>query len=221
MFIPEITSGTMLYHQIISMVKLLKPKTILEIGSANGLGSTTAFTKGVYELYSLGNNCFPQMVCLEIFEDRYKELRKNTEPYRWITPIQASSIKVGEGYSDVDIDSFIRAHPDMTISKLYADMVHDWRKKELCYILENNIRQDGIGQAKEQLGDIDMVFIDGSPFTGEAELEKVYGAGCIILDDIIDIKNYKNYKRLSSDTRYHLRGIDEHERNGWAIFSKE
>ena len=220
-FKPEITKGTTLYGSIFAMVERLKPKTILEIGSATGLGSTQAFIDGVYKLYSSGQNYFPKMVCLELYEDRYKELRKNTEPYRWVTSLRASSIKVSEGYSDIDIDNFLKQHPEMTITKLYADRVHGWRKEELCYIIEKKIDQNGIDQAKDLLGEIDMVLIDGSAFTASAELDKVYGAKCIILDDILDIKNYDNYKRLDDDVDYRLSSVDEDERNGWAIFLKE
>lgn len=222
MFNPEIIPSMELFREIVEVIRVMKPSTILEIGSANGLGSTQALIKGVYNLYASGQSYFPKMVCLELFEDRYKELRMNTEPYRWVTAIHASSIKVSEGYSDIDIDTFLKEHPEMTISKLYSDKVHGWRRDELCYIVEKDIRQDGIDQAKEELGEIEMVVIDGSAFTASAELDKVYGAGIIVLDDTMDIKNYDNYMRLdSSDSNYRLHSSNDNERNGWAIFIKE
>ena len=65
-----------------------------------------------------------------------------------------------------------------------------------------------------------MVLIDGSEFTGKPELDLVYGAKFILLDDIRAYKNYHNYKRLLNDKNYKLIEEQPFLRNGYAIFSK-
>ncbi len=70
------------------------------------------------------------------------------------------------------------------------------------------------------VADFDLVLIDGSEFTGAAELDRVYGARCIALDDVNAYKNYDNYQRLKRDARYRLVEEDWSTRNGYAIFRR-
>jgi hypothetical protein len=64
----------------------------------------------------------------------------------------------------------------------------------------------------------DAVLIDGSEFTGSAELDEVYGARFILLDDTETFKNWKNMRRLEADPRYRLVQHDPSTRNGFAVF---
>jgi len=65
-----------------------------------------------------------------------------------------------------------------------------------------------------------MVLIDGSEFTGHAELNLVMGAKIIALDDINAFKNYQSYQILISDPNYKIIARDVSLRNGFAIFEK-
>ena len=65
-----------------------------------------------------------------------------------------------------------------------------------------------------------MVLIDGSEFTGKAEMNQVYGARWILLDDICVFKNFENYNRLKNDANYTLYRENLHVRNGYAIFKR-
>lgn len=71
-----------------------------------------------------------------------------------------------------------------------------------------------------QIGTFDLVLIDGSEFTGRAELREVLGAGIILLDDINGMKNYENYYELKNNPRYTLEEEDWSLRNGYAVFRK-
>ena len=64
------------------------------------------------------------------------------------------------------------------------------------------------------------MLIDGSEFTGRAELDEVYGARYVVLDDTQTFKNLDNYERLRADPAYRL--IDEAPalRNGFAAFER-
>ncbi|MBA3915407.1 MAG: hypothetical protein H0X25_16445, partial [Acidobacteriales bacterium] len=59
-----------------------------------------------------------------------------------------------------------------------------------------------------------------SEFSGESELEAVYGAGIIALDDVNAYKNANNYARLKDDAQYQLLMENLRLRNGYAIFQK-
>ena len=65
-----------------------------------------------------------------------------------------------------------------------------------------------------------MVFIDGSAFTAQAELNLGTRRASIVLDDTNDIKNFYNYHRLSTDPNYFLAEEDWHLRNGYAVFER-
>ena len=71
-----------------------------------------------------------------------------------------------------------------------------------------------------QIDYFDLVLIDGSEFTGIEELNRVYGAKWILLDDIRAFKNHYNYHRLSKDPDYQLIEENHTLRNGHAIFTK-
>lgn len=94
-------------------------------------------------------------------------------------------------------------------------------KKSSCNF-PANVNQNGIEFIKEQnnIEFFDVVLIDGSEFTGEAELQKIYGGTYILLDDICAYKNFFNYKALLKDRKYKLIGRDLRLRNGWAAFKK-
>lgn len=82
---------------------------------------------------------------------------------------------------------------------------------------------DGTSQRVEDannVNDFDVVLIDGSAFTGRAELGEIYGAWHIALDDIGTLKNHANFARLSADRDYELVESSIHLRNGYAVFER-
>ena len=62
--------------------------------------------------------------------------------------------------------------------------------------------------------------IDGSEFTGIEELNRLFGAKWILLDDIRAFKNHYNYHRLRKEPDYQLVEENHPLRNGYAIFAK-
>jgi len=73
---------------------------------------------------------------------------------------------------------------------------------------------------EHDISHFDLVLIDGSEFTGIPELEAVYGAKYILLDDINAYKNYDNFNRLNNDPNYILRIKNMKLRNGFAFFER-
>lgn len=64
------------------------------------------------------------------------------------------------------------------------------------------------------------MLIDGSEFTGSAELNDVYEAKFICLDDINTFKNYRNHQKLLANQNYVLVAQNYLIRNGYSIFKK-
>jgi hypothetical protein len=102
------------------------------------------------------------------------------------------------------------------------EKVLGWLQQDMDYVRSSAVPQDGIGiiKAENNIDVFDMALIDGSAFTGRAELQQVYGSHLIILDDINDIKNYENFQRLKGDSRYKLIVANRILRNGYALFHR-
>ncbi len=97
-----------------------------------------------------------------------------------------------------------------------------WLQQDIDYLTDHALSCLGIAQIKEQHGidTFDAVLIDGSEFTGSAELDEVYGARFILLDDTETFKNWENTRRLEADPRYRLVRRDSSTRNGFAVFER-
>jgi len=68
--------------------------------------------------------------------------------------------------------------------------------------------------------DFDMVLIDGSEFTGEAELYHCLGARVIALDDVNSHKCFNAYRILANHVSYALTHQNMGLRNGFAVFER-
>jgi hypothetical protein len=87
---------------------------------------------------------------------------------------------------------------------------------------EKNETNNTIKRIKQenQIDCFDLVLIDGSEFQDAAELDEVYGAKFVLLDDINTRQNYQNLHRLLADPDYTLVAQNSSLRNGYAIFQK-
>lgn len=220
-FDPEIKKGDPLFECIVSLIVAHKPTSMLEIGSADGRGSTQAFITGIQKA-SLENTS--KLYCIEANLERFKNLVKETEKYPFICCINASSIPVEDYIDDIDINLFwmthgysyniIRCHSIKTVKK--------WRADEINLITESGIDQNGIDQAKMFIGEkcFDMVLIDGSAFAAEEEMERIIGAKIIVMDDTRDIKCHSAQRTLFKNKEYRVVKDDDGYRNGFTAFVK-
>ena len=216
-FRPEIKDDE-LFYKIIDLVKDKKPRTILEIGSATGLGSTQAFIKGIEE-----SGIESVLCCIESVESRFNTLVSNTSKYPFIHCIRASSVPVSQLMTEQQIEKFWNEHPKLGIRRYSLKMIKGWMAEDIKEV--SDAPQNGIELAnKFMVCDCpNMVLIDGSAFSGYAELVAVMGSDTIILDDTMDIKNWESFHKLSNgNTLYGYRLIAENRkyRNGYAIFER-
>jgi hypothetical protein len=186
-------------------------ETILEIGSSTGDGSTQALLAGLAQ-----NRSKPRLYCIEAVTERFNELKRRCGGTPNVFCYNVSSVSREDIVPDAIVDEYhaaSRVHPA-------TDLVKSWRQKELAYIGDANIAENGIELIKKQhkIEKFDMVLIDGSEFTAHAELDAIYGAKVIFLDDICSLKNHYNVIRLIYDSHYHLIEANPKLRNGYAIF---
>ncbi|MEH1904856.1 MAG: class I SAM-dependent methyltransferase [Nostoc sp.] len=213
---PEIKNDEF-YAAIQRIAKEEDIKTVLEIGSSSGEGSTEAFVTGLRE-----NPNKPTLFCMEISKNRFTKLKNNYENDDFVKCYNISSVSVKKFPDEKEIIDFYNSHH--THLNLYPlDRVLGWLRQDIQYVNNSGVSDNGIKTIKDEnnINCFDLVLIDGSEFTGQAELDEVYGANFICLDDITTFKNYQNFNRLLSDSDYILIISNQNIRNGYAIFQRK
>jgi len=214
--IPAEIKNDAFYNAIIDLIiKSRDIKNILEIGASSGDGSTEAFQIG-----KIGKNI--KLFSIEVCSERFNLLknRYNTDPFFF--PYNMSSVGIDEfpeKQKIVDFHSTIKT----TLNNYPIDMVLGWYDKDIEYITENNILQNGIELIKKEnnIDVFDCVLIDGSEFTGMAEYNHIKGAKYILLDDINAFKTFHVNQLLKYDPEYECLLENYNVRNGFSIYKKK
>jgi hypothetical protein len=209
---PEIVNDE-LSDLITALIVGHKPLVSVEIGSGGGMGSTQAFLKGLAGQTG-------RLFCIEARRERFESLSAVVAKHPGVTPIHGSSVRVADYMSVEEVTDFYRGEGIANLTRYPLELVLSWREQEISYTVENAIRQNVLRELRDREGVPDLVLVDGSPFTGEAELELIYGAKVIILDDTIDIKNWTGHQALLRDKGYRLIQENKHLRNGYAAFER-
>ena len=214
--IPGEIKNDSFYDALRTLAALPEVRTILEIGSSAGGGSTEAFVSG---LKARSNPA--DLYCMEVSATRFAQLRDTYKAYEFVHCFNVSSVPLSDFPSHEAVGTFLdtvqsalRAYPKATVLS--------WLDADLDYVKSHGFDANGIQLIKSERGieHFDVVLIDGSEFTGEAELRNVHGAKYIALDDINAYKNWKNYFQLKEDPNYELISEDRSVRNGFCIFKR-
>jgi hypothetical protein len=214
--IPPEIKGDALYAEIARVASTPGLRHILEIGSSSGAGSTEAFVAGIEA--NVGN---PTLHCLEVSRIRFAALKDRYSDRPFVRCYNMSSVSVEAFPRAADVADF-HDNVSSNFSRVPMKEALRWLKQDLDYITREGIPGAGIRAVKEanSIETFDAVLIDGSEFTGAAELDETYGARFILLDDICSFKNLHNYERLKDDRSYRLVTEDSSLRNGFATFER-
>ncbi|MBF2073930.1 MAG: glycosyltransferase [Synechococcales cyanobacterium C42_A2020_086] len=212
---PEIKNDEF-YSAIQRLARRSDVKTVLEIGSSSGGGSTEAFVKGLRS-----NPNQPQMFCMEVSQPRFAALQACYANDPFVHCYNVSSIPVEQFPTATEIAAFYDTY-QTPLRNFPKEQVLGWLQQDIDYVSTTQVPQDGISRIKvdHQIDYFDLVLIDGSEFTGNLELDAVYGAKFILLDDICTYKNYYSHRRLLADPNYSLVALNTTLRNGYSIFRK-
>ncbi|HEY9619558.1 MAG TPA: glycosyltransferase family 1 protein [Crinalium sp.] len=212
---PEIKDDEF-YQAIQRLARRKDIKTVLEIGSSSGGGSTEAFVKGLRD-----NPSNPSLFCMEVSKPRFTELQNRYASEGFVKCYNVSSVPVEKFPSREQIADFYALY-DTPLKNYSAEQVLGWLQQDIDYVKTAGVPGDGIQRIKAEnnIDCFDMVLIDGSEFTGNVELDEVYGAKFILLDDICTYKNYDSHQRLLEDLHYILIAQNKALRNGYSIFRK-
>ncbi len=204
------------YDLIQKLCRTEKLRTVLEIGSSAGGGSTEAFVTGLRD-----NPANPALFCMEISRTRFQALRQRYAGDDFVKCYNVSSVGLDKFSPEEAVSAFYNER-QTNLNHYSLQQVLGWLAQDIDYLKNSGVPGDGIERIKRENGvtRFDMVLIDGSEFTGQAELEAVVGATFILLDDINTYKNYENYQRLSRNPNYSLIARNWTVRNGYAAFKR-
>ena len=191
-------------------------KTVLEIGSSSGEGSTEAFVTGMRQ-----NPNKPLLFCMEVSQARFAELKNRYKNDSFVKCYNASSVTLENFPNEKEVIEFYNNNQtNLNFYKL--ERILDWLRQDIEYVDKSGVSDNGIENIKQEnkIDFFDLVLIDGSEFTGIAELNEVYGAKFICLDDIKTFKNYKNHQKLLTDPNYVVLAQSNSVRNGYSIFKR-
>ncbi len=139
--LPEIKDDPF-YYDIYELSKGQLIKTILEIGSSSGEGSTEAFVKGIEH-----NPNSPILYCIEISNTRFAALKRRYAKNPSVKCYHVSSIRL----------------EDFPSEDQFTGLLLDWLKQDIAYVKMSGVSQDGIRLIKKEnhIDTFDMVLIDG------------------------------------------------------------
>lgn len=213
--IPPEIQGDEFYRVIYQLAQKAKIKTVLEIGSSSGGGSTDAFVRGLRQ-----NPVHPKIFCMEVSQVRFKKLKDTYQQDSFVHCYNVSSVAVEQFPSEADVANFYHSIQS-PLQQYPLEQVIGWLHQDIEYIKQAGVTEQGIQaiKAENKIDLFDLVLIDGSEFTGSVELDTIYGAKLILLDDILTFKNYYSHQRLLADPNYRLVHQNLSLRHGYSIFS--
>ena len=217
--IPPEVSNDAFYHALVMCALRPDIKTILEIGSSSGEGSTEAFVKAIRQRPDRNS---VKLFCMEISQARFQKLAATYKSDSFVKASRLSSVRLNQFPTREDVVNFYQ-NTQTNLNLYYSlEMVLGWLEQDLAYIRESGLDTCGVDVIKQEQGIdfFDMVLIDGSEFTGNVELSLLLGAKIIALDDINTFKCYFAYQFLDGNPQYRVIARDISLRHGFAVFEK-
>ena len=195
---------------IVATVKKYKINKVLEIGSWDGTGSTTCFIE------ALKNIPGSSLSCLEVREDRYRQLVESTKEYNFIKCYNESSISqkslLHKDFNKIWTSKYNK------IRESCRNKVESWYNIEMGYLSKVNA-----GFLEKNNEYYDGVLIDGGEFFGYSEYTLLKDrCKAFFLDDCVyGFKNRQVGEELNASKDWKLVAGSKETRNGFAIFVKQ
>ncbi|OGU00649.1 MAG: hypothetical protein A2085_07270 [Gemmatimonadetes bacterium GWC2_71_10] len=215
--IPPEISHDRFYAAITAVAATPGVRQILEIGASAGAGSTEAWVAGAQK-----NPVRPTIHCIEVSQARFAALAERWRGHDFVRCYNVSSVPVESFPSEAEIIRWQWRHLWSRFGRKRRAKVLGWLRQDLRYLEEHGLSGHGIREVRRQAGvDVfDAVLIDGSEFTGLPELDEVYGARFLLLDDTESYKCWDAFRRLKRDRAYRLVERGQWTRNGFAVFER-
>ncbi len=204
------------YTAIVNLARSARIDTVLEIGSSSGGGSTLAWVEGLRQ-----NPRHPRLYCMEVSRARCAALQERWGAAGFVECFLGSSVRPDQFPDPAAVAEFHRTVPG-PLQQYPLSEVLGWLQQDLDYLQREQVPTGCIARIKQEksIRHFGAVLIDGSEFTGDAELDEVYGAEYILLDDICTYKCHAARLRLLHDPGYELIAENQKIRHGYSIFQR-
>jgi len=212
----EIT-GDEFFEALRNLTKKDDVNIVLEIGSYSGRGSTKALIEGLASKEGMANI---SLFAIEVSKERHLELSSYYKNVSFVHCFHGSSVGLDEFPSQEEVAWFYD-NISCGLQRFQREEVLGWLQQDVEYVREQGSGEnDAITRIKEKnnIDIFDLVLIDGSEFTGTAELGKVIGAKYIALDNTNTYKCYAARKILLEHPCYQLIADNQCLRNGYSVF---
>jgi len=206
----EITIHSAFGRAMFVTIRSLRLRRILEIGSYDGDGSTQVLVKALEPAEG------KRLVCLEMREERFRNLCANTAEYSWVQAVNAPSVSIAN-FTNCDFDRDIWPFYSGRDAGAYAT-IRGWWEDDVRGMRE--FRGNGFLDLNTEK--FDGVLIDGGEFSAFDEFRKLEDkAFCFFLDDVFKVfKNRKVYEHLRVNPQWICLHENRSDRNGTAIFCR-
>ena len=193
----QILPGSDFAQSIDNIVTVYKPKTIVEIGTWRGLGSTKTIIDSIIK-----NNLQSEFTSIESNSTFYHEAVENLKDYKnYVNLIHGRIIEVDE------VISFCK--------KEGVSVVYEWLKNDIVDIENNKNIIDDLPKF------IDFLLLDGGEYSTFSEWQKLKDRTKIVaMDDTLTMKCQHIRAALMEDDEYKCI-VDSNDRNGYSIFIRK
>lgn len=210
---PEIHADA-LAARLTQLAALPWVRHVLEVGTGSGLGSTAALWAG---LRDKGWVC--DLVTIEASRERAAAAAAHYREDPGVLVLAGPAVPVRAYPSAEAVADFYGRVPSR-LQRYPLEEVLAWRSQELAY-LAATYPADHPGVLAELRAAWDLVLLDGSEFTGPAELAAVGEPPLLVLDDVASFKHWTTFNQLSARPEtYRLLEHGPGLRNGYAIFAR-
>jgi len=217
-------STKLLFETLVDLASRPEVRTVIEIGSTDGRGSTMGLREGLEK-----NPNFPdvKLFCIEPVKQMYDVLSKTRAKYMKCYRVCSSDPKTF--YSDQEIDCFFREDFPHDMFESPAQRQNPvWHMRErdryTKYFQTQSLPSRGIELIKDRnkIEVFDLAFVDGGTYSGRSDTRAVYGSKYLVLDDVHTLKCLYVFRELEKDPRYRMilhRGL-EGGHFGYAAFER-
>jgi hypothetical protein len=190
--------GTLIYQTVIKY----KPRTIVELGTWNGLGSTMCVIQALKDSKIEDTN----FISVELYPDMFDEAKENLKNYKQYVNVLNGRIV---DYNDVFwFDHEIINFNEDEHARLYFE-------KDLEYLKS---QQSVLNEIPEH---IDLLILDGGEYSTYPEWLKLKNrTSTVVLDDTKTLKCSKIRKEILLENEFVTVYDNLSTRNGFSIFTK-
>lgn len=188
-------------------------ETILDIGAGDGTGSTRAVAETLDDQQR-------KIFCIEPDAAKCEQTRQLYSDR--VTVYYGSSVELDQYLTEAELTSFYSSQPSI-LNYYPLDHVLQWYRDERAALTEKNFSNSCISEIRHAHGIefFDMAILDGSLFTGQADLNAVYGARFLALCHVRSVKNFSNMLRLLADPNYQVIELNYQTGCGHAVFRRK